>query len=394
MKQDGGTTLHIRCDREDLLASLQVASTVVPSNSARPVLTNILFRATNDQIEILATDSHIGLRIVIRRLEALMAGEAIVSVRQLLSILKESSSSQVELLVSHSDDGRSRLQIILSDGRYTIGTVIGDTFPEIGTFPSHGDQRIVLPGGECEWMLRKTSFAIDKDRSSVVLSGLFFMVEDGSCVMTGTDGKVLSEAVLDCEQFSEVFQAVLPSSTVQHLQRILQHDGSGDVEIQVDKKVVFIRTTIKNKDRDGVGSIQIEITSRLVDGIYPSYRNVLPREPRATITFKTDELHSAVRRTALMVDGTTKGVIIDMVQDQAILRNMVATGGNAEIPITCQNEGSPERIGLNAGNLLNILRVYEQESVSLELNNEGKGIILREPGMTYLIMPITPPKDA
>ncbi len=394
MEQNSSTTLHIRCDREDLLASLQVAATVVPSNSARPILTNILFRASDDHIEILATDSQIGLRIVIRRLEALQPGEAIVPVKQLLSILKESSSNHVELQVNHSAEGRSLLHIILHDGRYTIGTVIGDTFPEISPFPDHSEQRVVIPGGECERMIRKTAFAMDKDRSSVVLSGLFFMVEEGACVMTGTDGKVLSEAILDCNQFQDSFHAVLPPSTVQHLQRILQQDGSGDVELMIDRKVVFIRTTIKNNDRDGIGSIQIEITSRLVEGVYPSYRNVLPRDPNATITFDREALLSAVRRTALMVDGTTKGVVIDAHDDRAILRNMVVTGGNAEIPVACTVTGETRRIGLNANNLLNILRIYERDTVSIELNRDGKGMILREPGMTYLIMPISPPKES
>ena len=114
---DNPTTkpLHLRCDRQDLLAAIQAADAVVPSNSTKPILTNLLFDAKSDQLEIIATDLQVGLRSVVQRVQVESPGQAVVQAHQLASILRESSSPSVSLRLEHKGD-TSQLVIGLGGG--------------------------------------------------------------------------------------------------------------------------------------------------------------------------------------------------------------------------------------------------------------------------------------
>nr|MBA3709325.1 hypothetical protein [Planctomycetota bacterium] len=214
------TALNLHCDRDHLLAAIQAADAVVPSNSTKPILTNLLLDAKKDHLEIVATDLQVGLRSIVRKVQVSGSGQAVVQARQLAVILKESSSQHATLLLEGRGD-QSLLHIALSDGDYQIPAIIGETFPPVSFFPS--DVRsIAINGSRFEEMVRQTVFAMDKDRTSAVLSGMYVAIGGGELVMAATDGKVLCEAIEKREEFSgEPIQAVIPAITISHLQRIL-----------------------------------------------------------------------------------------------------------------------------------------------------------------------------
>lgn len=383
------TALKVRCEREDLLAALQAADAVVPSNSAKPILTNLQLSATGEALEIAATDLQVGLRAILRRLEILQPGQVVVPARSLVSILKESRSPTV-LLALENEEGRSQLRLDLADGDYRIPAVVGETFPPVSAFPET-DERITIAGPELESMIRKTAFAVDRDRTSAVLSGVYCAVGEGEFVLAATDGKVLSESVLRDAGFDLKLQAIIPAATVSHLNRILGSAKPKQVEIALAGKLIFLRVVVDSGEAGGAGNIQVELTSRLVEGSYPAYRNALPTQSQTKVTFAADELNSAVRRTALMTSSASRGIVLEIGGDQAVLSNLNNTTGSARIPLACRYAGSGERLGLNAQYLGEVLRAYESDELTMELNGPGKGMIIREERTTFLIMPITLP---
>ncbi|MDA3963435.1 MAG: DNA polymerase III subunit beta [Planctomycetota bacterium] len=383
------TTLKVRCERDDLLAALQAADAIVPSNSAKPILTNLQLSATADSLEIAATDLQVGLRAVLRRLEVMEPGQVVVPAKSLVSILKESRSPTV-LLALEAQDGRSQLRLDLADGDYAIPAVVGETFPPVNAFPETGE-RFTLPGAELERMLRKTSFAVDRDRTSAVLSGVYLAAGDGEFILAATDGKVLSESVLRDESLQQRCQAIVPAATVAHVARIVSSSKPAKVELALTAKLIFIRVVMDAGEAGGAGNIQVELTSRLVEGSYPAYRNALPTSSQATVTFDAKEFASGVRRTALMTSAASRGIVLELGSHEAVLSNLNNTSGSARIPLSCSYTGSGDRLGLNAQYVSEVLRAYDAESVQIELNGPGKGLIIREEGTTFLIMPITLP---
>jgi DNA polymerase III subunit beta len=374
------TALNLHCDREHLLAAIQAADAVVPSNSTKPILTNLLLDAKKDHLEIVATDLQVGLRSIVRKIQVSGAGQAVVQARQLAVILKESSSQTVTLSLEGKAD-QSLLHIALADGDYQIPAIIGETFPPVSFFPT--DVRsIAVNGARFEEMVRQTVFAMDKDRTSAVLSGMYVAVGGGELVMAATDGKVLCEAIEKREEFSgEAIQAVIPAITISHLQRILGTTQPDQIELAFSGKLVFVRLVMAT-------GLQVEITSRLVEGNFPAYRNALPASTPSSVTFKTSELASAVRRAALMTNQTSRGIVLALDKDSAVFSNLNYTNGSARIPVACGYAGQPVKLGINSHYMGDVLRVYKSDKIVIELS---RGLIMREPGSTYLIMPISLP---
>ncbi len=376
-------SLHIRADRERLLAAIAAADAVVPTTSTKPIQTHLLLEAKDGRVEVTASDSQVGMRAVVTGIEIPLAGSVVVSSRQMAMILKESSSPAVEMQVVASGDSW-QLAIRLSDGDYALPIIIGETLPPVSFFPADA-KSISLAGKRFEHMLRQTSFAMDKDRSSPVLSGLQISICAGEMCLAATDGKVLAEAIEKDASFlppeGEIFQAVMPFSTVQHLARILGSGQPDRVQLAFAQKLVFARLRVS-------GDLTVDLTSRLVEGSFPAYRMAISGSGTSVVTFDTPALASAVRRVSLMITAANRAVVLRLEKDKAMLENLPGSGGNARIPLPCQYSGNPVRLGINAAYLADVLRVYGGERLAVEL---GRGLIMREPGATYLVMPISLP---
>lgn len=387
------TNFQIACEREDLLTALQSADAVVPTNSPKEILKKVLLSANNGQLMLAATDQQVGLRAILRRVEVQSPGEVILPAKHLVGILKESRSPTVELVSRGGGEaGGEHVGIELADGRYQLPAHVGEAFPLVTGFPSDLSA-VMVPGPVLERLLRKVSFAVDKERTSAVLSGVLTRIGDGECLAAATDGKVLAEAVQRDPAYAVAPGSeqggIIPASTIAHVLRILGAMKPELVELVVTPKVMCIRCA--GGGGSGPARIQVELSSRQVEGNYPSYRNALPLDPKGRAWFSAEELGSAVRRTALMTTSSSRTIIFDLSPERAVLSNLTATGGSARIPLPCRLEGQPIRFGLNADYLGEVLRAYEANEVQMELNGPGRGIIMREPGVTFLVMPITLP---
>lgn len=378
-------TLQLRADRERLLAAVAAADAVVPTTSTKPIQTHLLLKGKDGRVEVTASDSQVGMRAVVSGIEVQSAGAVVVQSRQLAMILKESTSPAVEMQVIPSGDS-VQLAIRLADGDYTLALIIGETLPPVSFFPAEA-KSLGLAGKRFEHMLRQTAFAMDKDRSSPVLSGLLIAIGKGELCVAATDGKVLAEAVEKDESFAppegESFQAVLPFGTVTHLVRILGSGQSDRVQLafNTQSKLVFARLRL-------AGDLTVDLTSRLVEGSFPAYRMAISGTATSVVTFDTPALASAVRRVSLMITAANRAVVLKLEKDKALLENLPGVGGNARIPLPCQYAGNPVRLGVNAAYLGDVLRIYGGERLAIEF---GRGLIMREPGATYLVMPISLP---
>jgi DNA polymerase-3 subunit beta len=377
------STLQLRADRERLLAAVASADAVVPTTSTKPIQTHLLLEARDGKAVVTASDSQVGMRAEVSGIDVLSAGAVVVQSRQLAMILKESASAAVEMQVIPSGDS-VQLAIRLSDGDYTLPLIIGETLPPVSFFPAEA-KSLSIAGKRFEQMLRQTAFAMDKDRSSPVLSGLMVAVSPGEMCLAATDGKVLAEAVEKDQGFAppegESFQAVLPSATVTHLARVLGSGAPERVQLAFAQKLVFARLRLD-------GDLTVDLTSRLVEGSFPAYRMAISGAATSAVTFDTPALASAVRRVSLMITAANRALVLRLEKDKAVLENLPGVGGNARIPVPCQYGGNPVRLGINAAYLSDVLRVFGGQRLAIEL---GRGLIMREPGATYLVMPISLP---
>ncbi len=374
--------MHLLCQRDILLAAIQAADAIVPTNSTKPILSNLLIEALEDRVEIVATDTQVGLRAVVRRIEVRAPGQAVVNARQISAILKESQSSTVNIHLETGTD-RHLMKVELSDGLYQVPALVGESLPPISPFPT-SHETVRLMASRLDEMLNQTAFAMDKDRTSAVLSGLSLSYGNSEFILAATDGKVLCEAVERADIFNvkDRVNVVVPAGTVGHLQRIMSAARPDTVEITIAGKLAFLRLVT-------LTGLHIELSSRLVEGTFPSYRAALPSAGgSARVTFPTADLAAAVRRVALMVSQTSRGVVMQLEPGQATFTNLNYTNGSARIPVPCEYAGAPVKLGVDVKYLGDVLRVYRSDHIGIDL---GRGLVMREPDATYLIMPISLP---
>lgn len=376
--------LHLHCDREHLLAAIQAADAVVPANSTKPILQNILLDAKATELEVIATDQQVGLRAVIRKVEIRTPGQAVVNARQMAAIIKESSSRTVTItIVQHAE--ASQLHIELADGDYDIPNVVGESFPPVSFFPSDVVP-IPVKGERFDQALRQTVFAMDKDRTSAVLSGLCLTISEGRLIVAATDGKVLAEHIDKDVAFqlnagTAPIVAVLPAVAVNHLQRIVSSAKPTVVELAFAGKLLFARLALDS-------GLMVELTSRLVEGTFPNYAGALTAQGHGLVVFSASELASAVRRAALMTNQTSRGIVMTLDAGKAVFSNLNYTNGSVRIPVACDYSGPTLKLGLNAQYIQDVLKVWSSERITVELS---RGLVMREPNVTYLIMPISLP---
>lgn len=385
------TGFHLRCQRSELVQSLAAADAVVPSSSAKPILTNLLLVAHNDHLEIAATDLQVGLRSICSSVEVLVAGQVVVPARKLVAVLKESKSASVELNIEEHGD-TVQLTIDLADGSYRIPTVVGEVFPQVTAYPTEGTV-VKMPADKFAQMIKKTLFAVDKERTSAVLSGVFLSVLPQSVLFAATDGKVLAEfehSIATQVTDESGLQTIVPASTMSHLQRVVDASGGGSVELALVGKLIFVRMHIGGGQGES-DHIAVELTSRCIDGTYPPYRNALPSQSNQTVTFQREELSSAVRRTALMTSSASPGIVLSFNRGEAELSNLFNNSGSANIPLHCRYDGEAQRFGFNASYVANVLKALTNDDVVFELNGPGRGIITRDGESVFLVMPISLP---
>lgn len=381
---ENSPSLHLSGPREHILAAVQAADAVVPSSASKPIASYLQLEARDGSLVVNATDLQVGLRAIASQVAVQSPGQVVVQSRQLAMILRESSSREVSLRMERKGD-QAHLSIIFDDGDYQVPAVLNEHLPPVSEFPADAGV-IPVPGARFEEMMTQTAFAMEKDRSSAVLAGLLMVIGKGELTFAGTDGKVLGEAVEKGKDYvwnrdgADSHQTVLPALTVSHLQRLVGALKPDRVDIAFVSKLAFVRLRAP-------GGLSVEVTSRTVEGSYPPYAAALRRSADvATITFDTKALAGAIRRVAMMIQTTTKAIVLELDRDKAVFSNLNFTNGSARITVPCQYSGAPTRIGLNGQYMGEVLRVYRAEKLTLEMS---KGLLMREPGATYLVMPIS-----
>src|SRR5581483_4408778 len=246
---------------------------------------NVLVRAEKDRVEFTATDLDVTIACSVEA-KVKKPGASTVPVKKLFGIVSELGNSEIDLEV----DDKNVCSIRSGASFYKINGLSADEFPPMPKFKE--DKKVELPQEKVRGMMKKTSFAISTDESRYVLNGIFISLKDHKMTMVATDGRRL--AMVDEEvDVSEKSQGefIAPAKAVNELNRLLQ--DKGNVEIRyTDNQASFTL-----KDEKG---FSILIVSKLIEGNYPNYRQVIPGEAKERVALIREEFLHALRRADIM----------------------------------------------------------------------------------------------
>jgi DNA polymerase III subunit beta len=366
--------MNLTITKEQLINGLQAVQNVVGGRTTLPILSNVLLRAEGGRLELTATDLDVTVSCSVEA-SIKKDGASTVPVKKLFGIVRELNGAEIELEV----DEKHTCCVRAAASFYRINGLSADEFPPLPKFKE--DKKVLLQQENVAAMLKKTSFAISTDESRYVLNGIFFSLKDHKLTMVATDGRRL--ALVDEEvEVTEKSQGefIVPSKAVNELSRLLQ--AKGEVEIKYAEN----QAAFALKDEKG-GTILI--ITKLIEGNYPNYRQVIPAEVKERIPLAREEFMHALRRAEIMTTDKANSVKLSFGKNNLAITANSPEIGEARESIAVNYKGKDLAIAFNPRYLIEPLAALTQDEVFFELIDElSPGVLKINGPFLYVVMPM------
>jgi DNA polymerase-3 subunit beta len=368
----------VTCPRDGLLNACQIASVAVPTRTTMPVYMNVKAIAAKDRLTVMATDLEVGIRYELRGIAVEEPGEAIWPVSRLTAILRESMDSEVRL---DADERRTKVNTTTSE--YEMPGEDPASFADIADFAA-GERYTELAAADLQRMIRRTVFAAARDEGKYAMRGVLWDIEDKKAKLVATDGKRLAVASGPCvtqgESDKKAHSHLVPPKAMSLLERILaEGDAAQPVQVALRPNDALFKTE------------RAVIYSRLVEGRFPPYRDVIPKKANAKIPLVVNDFLSAVRQAAIMTDDESKRILFHFAPGKLKLEAQGATTGRSKVEMKLEDYGGPAiDISFDPAYLTDMLRVVDGgEVLQLDLVDGQKSAVFRSgEDYLYLVVPL------
>lgn len=369
----------VTCQRDGLLSACQIVSQVVPSRTTMPVYQNIKIVADGERLVLMATDLEVGIRYDLRGVAIEEPGQAVVQASRLIAILRECRDTEVRI----DADGR-RTKIHTSDSDYEMPGEDPSAFADIADFAT-GDRYYELAAGDLQRMIRRTVFAAAKDEGKYAMRGVLWDMEDKKARLVATDGKRLAVAAGACMAQgageTKGQSHLVPPKAMSLVERIVSEgDANQPVQVCLRANDALFRTE------------RAVVYSRLVEGRFPPYRDVIPKKATCKVPMVAGEFLSAVRQAAIMTDDESKRISFQFTAGAVTLQAQGATTGKSKVNLKLPDyTGGSVEISFDPAYLTEVLRVVDGgEVLQFDLIDGQKPAVLRSgEDYLYLIVPLT-----
>jgi DNA polymerase-3 subunit beta len=367
--------MKIQCNRAKLLEAFDIAAAVAPKRSPKPVLQNIKLEVSGDRAILSATDLEVGVRVLASEIQVQAPGTALLNVLRFGGILRESTD---EMLSIEADPQGTLVRGERSE--FNLPGENPDEFPSVTPF---AEQRYhEIPARLLKEMIRRTTFATDPQSSRYALGGVLWEFTADKLIAVATDGRRLAKmegpALAVSGHQSGEQATIVPTRALQLIERSLS-DADAEVQIAATGNSVIVQ------------SPRLTLTSRLVEGRFPRWRDVFPRRDQpVTIDLPVGPFHQAVRQAAIVISEESRGVDFTFGEGLAVLAGQAAETGQSRIELPIGYSGPQIAIMLDPRYLTDFLRVLDPEkTIGLEIkDSESAAVCHTDDGYSYVIMPM------
>ncbi len=365
--------MKLTIGQEEFITGLLSVQNVVSTRTTLPILSNVLLVAAGDRLTLTATDLDVTIsKTVDAKVEN--EGSFTIPVKKLLSIAREVGGKQIELEVENN-----QCSIKSGSSAYRVNGLPAEEFPPLPDFS--GQTTIQMSQVRVKTMLRRTSFAVSTDENRYVLNGLYLSFKENKLTMVATDGRRLALAEEEVELPNDnPLEVILPTKAIQELSRLLGDEG--DVEIQITENQV----SFGQKEKKGIGSL---IVSKLVEGAYPNYKQVIPSESKHRVTLDKDELFHALRRAEIMTSEKANSVKLTFSENNLTFTANSPEVGESRETMAIKYGGEETSIAFNPQFFIDPLKALEEEEVHFEFTDQlSPGVVKVNHPFLYVIMPM------
>ncbi len=363
------------CERDKLLHAFQMAASVAPSRSPKPILQNVKLEMTAEKAILMGTDLEVGIRVDVPGITVEVPGSVVLPRDRFGKILTESSDEALSL---ESDGGK--VVVRGQRSQFQLPSENPDEFPSVLAFEEAKYHE--MPARFFREVVRRTVFATDNESSRYALGGVLVELAANSLTAVATDGRRLARqegpATSVGGHVSGETMTIIPTKTMQLLDRALG-DNEENIQLAARDNDILVR------------SGRATVYSRLVEGRYPKWRDVFPRhEETVKIGMTVGPFYAAVRQAMIVTSEERRGVDFTFGGGKIVLAGHGAELGESHVELPTEYDGAEVGITLDPRYLSDFLKVLAPEQTfTVELRNaESAAVCSTEDGYAYVIMPL------
>jgi DNA polymerase-3 subunit beta len=361
--------MKFKVDKNVILDNLQKVLSIINPRTTLPVLSNVLLQAEDGRVSISATDLEVSVRTSFEA-DIQEEGATTLPAKRVSSIFRELPAREVEVEVDEKD--MAALQC--GPSFFKVVGISEEDFPPLPHF--EGGHSYTLQQNVFKEMLQKTYYAASDDETRAILNGVLMNFQDEKLVVVATDGRRLALVEQEVEFPKDAEgRMVIPSKTVNELMKTLQEEGAVKIQATENQAAFEFDSML--------------IVSKLIEGTYPNFRQVIPSQCEERIPIERENLHTAVKRVALMASDQTSTVQLHFMENRLEITTENPDIGEARETIPVKYAGKEISVSFNPEYLMAPLRFLQSDEVFFELTDElSPGVLKSNVPFLYVLMPM------
>jgi len=365
------SALQIKTQKDRFLEAITTVFGAISSKATLPILSNILIQSNGpDQIVLSGTDLELGIKTQCPA-TVLLQGAITVPAKKFYEIIRELNPGEIEITVGKNN----AVNIKTSKSFFKIMGLAPDDFPKLPE-PA-AEQSFEMDRAVLKQCLSLTTFAISRDETRYTLNGVLAMFKGKTARFVATDGKRLASIEKDINLPNGViFEVIIPAKTISEVIKAIS-DGQGKIKISLTQNQIMFQID------------ETTLISRLIEGRFPNYEQVIPKDVKTKTEVSRQELLSCLKRVSLLTSPENQAVKIDFIKDRLLISSRSPNMGEAKEEVPAKISGDDLTIGFNPNYIIDVLKNLDNETVTLTMTEPDKpGLIKNEDGYIYVVMPM------
>lgn len=372
--------MKFRINKDHFSNGLQQVLNVVGSRSTMPILSNVFIEAKDDHIALTTTNLDLGIKCQIKA-DVSEPGNTTLPVRKLAIIVRELPKSEVLVEVGENN----KAQIASGGSNFKIMGIAAAEFPPLPTFENRNVFELLQH--DIVNMLKSVSYAQSSNDNRYILNGVYFKFTEDKLTLVATDGRRLALTGVDLTVSDDnAGSLILPAKTVLELERLI---GKGEkVKIAFDDRQAAFEINLDESGDSGLVD-HIYLVSKVVEGSYPDYQQVIPKETEHRVKVERELMLDCVNRAALVTSDKSNSVKLKMSKNLLEISASSAEYGESHESMAIAYDGSDVEVSFNPHFLMEPLKALTKDEVFFEFKDHlSPGIFKTLDNFLCVIMPL------
>lgn len=358
-------------NKEDILRELQLFQGIVEKRNTMPILANILMNVSEKEVELIGTDLEVGLKSHFSA-QVQETGSISVSGKKIFEIVR----SLAEGGISFDESEGHMMEVSSGESQFKVLCLPKEDYPQVPE-PKF-EHKIILPLDKVKEMIDRVYFAIAQEQR-YYLNGALLILKDNGIELISTDGHRLAYTSIETGnlKLDKEISGIVSKKALSELRKFEE----GDIEFDLDENNIFFK--VKKRT----------LISRIIEGKFPNFEAVIPKENKNTLALAREEMTNAIRRVSLLSTERSRGIKLNIEKNQIRLFSSNPEIGEARDKVEAEYEGEEIEIGFNSQYLLDFLTATKSEKIYFDLKDENSAVLMRaetEDDMKYIyvLMPM------